>query len=125
MDRPANPLGFGPVIATGEVKTMAKLTRGGFLKKTSVGAVAFGALAALPGAAAAAGRPPMAAPPETDALTAAPFVVYVRNPAIGEMVVLAGAEEFTYTDRALAARLWQARGARNGASIHASTSKVR
>ncbi len=125
MDRPAKPLGFGAVTATGEVKTMAKLSRGGFLKKTSVGAVAFGALAALPGAAVAAVRPQMAAPSETDALTAAPFVVYVRNPAAGEMVVLAGAEEFTYTDRALAARLWQARGARNGASTHASTSKVR
>ncbi|MDQ2830794.1 MAG: hypothetical protein M3Y74_17325 [Chloroflexota bacterium] len=104
---------------------MAKLTRGGFLKKTSAGAVAFGALAALPGAAVAAARPPMTATPETDALTAAPFVVYVRNPAAGEIVMLAGAEEFTYTDRALAARLWQGRGARNGASTHASTSKAR
>ena len=104
---------------------MAKLTRGGFLKKTSVGAVAVGALAALPSVAAAATRPPMAATPETDALTAAPCGVDVRNPAAGEMVVLAGAEEFTYTDRALAARLWQARGARNGASTHASTSKGR
>jgi len=125
MDRPANPLGFRPVTAIGEVKTMAKLTRGGFLKKTSIGAVAVGALAALPGAAVAAVRPPMAAPPETDVLTAAPFVVYVRNPAAGEMVVLVGAEEFTYTDRALAARLWQGRGAQNGASTHASTPKAR
>ncbi len=104
---------------------MAKLTRGGFLKKTSAGAIAVGALAALPGAALAAARPKSAVSPETAALTAEPFVVYVRNPAAGEMVVLVGAEEFTYTDRALAARLWQARGAQNGASTHVSTSKVR
>jgi len=108
-----------------EVKTMANLTRHGFLKKTSAGAIAVGALAALPGAALAAARPKSAVSPETAALTAEPFVVYVRNPAAGEMVVLVGAEEFTYTDRALAARLWQARGAQNGASTHASTSKVR
>ncbi len=108
-----------------EVKTMANLTRHGFLRKTSAGAIAVGALAALPGAALAATRPKSAISPGTEALTAEPFVVYVRNPAAGEMVVLVGAEEFTYTDRALAARLWQARGARNGASTHTSASKVR
>jgi len=104
---------------------MSNVTRRGFLEKTSAGALAAAALAAVPAAALAAARPTQAAPPETAALTAAPFVVYVRNPAAGEMVVLVGAEEFTVTDRALAARLWQARGPQNGASPRTSTSKVR
>ncbi len=104
---------------------MAKLTRGGFLKKTSAGAMAVGALAALPGAALAADHTKNSVAQETETLTAEPFIVYVRNPAAGEMAVLVGAEEFTYTDRALAARLWQARGAQHGASTHVSTSKAR
>ena len=108
-----------------EVGTMSNVTRRGFLKKTSVGAVAVGALATLPGAARAADQAKSSATQGTETLTADPFVVYVRNPAAGEMVVLVGTEEFTYTDRALAARLWQARGARNGASPRASTSKAR
>ena len=104
---------------------MTALTRSGFLKKTAVGAVAVGALAALPGAALAADRTESPATQETETLTSDPFVVYVRNPAAGEMVVLVGTEEFTSIDRALVARLQQAGGARNGASTRVSTSKTR
>ena len=104
---------------------MTRLTRRGFLKKSSAGAVAIGALGAVPGAALAAGH---AHAPETvvdaaDMDTAESFVVYVRNPAAGEMAVLIGSHEITHTDRALAARLWQI--ARNGHGASAPHSDKR
>jgi hypothetical protein len=51
--------------------------------------------------------------------TAESFVVYVRNPAAGEMAVLVGNHEITHTDRALAARLWQiARNGHGASALH-------
>ena len=104
---------------------MTKLTRSGFLKKTSAGAVAIGAIAAVPGAAlaGATGRPA-----EASAATVAgdePFVVYVRNPAAGEMSLLVGTREIKHVDRELAARLWHARGEVQGESFRAAKSVVR
>ncbi len=104
---------------------MAILTRWGFLKKTSVGAVALGALGALPGAARAAGplKTPAAAAHEMAA--AEPFVVYVRDPAAGEIVLLVGTTEITHTDPDLVARLWRVHEGRHGASDHAVHAVVR
>ena len=103
---------------------MAKLTRRGFLKKTSAGAVALGALGAVPGAALAAeaAKTPATRGAET---AAEPFVVYVRNPAAGELVLLSGTQEFTHTDPDLVARLWRATEGRHGASNRTAHSVVR
>src|SRR5579864_4338981 len=98
---------------------MAKLTRKGFLKKTSAGAVAVGALSAVPGVAVAATRHETPVTRGLDAAATEPFVVYVRNPSAGEMVLLAGTHEVTHTDPDLVARLWQAHSARRGASGNA------
>lgn len=86
---------------------MAILTRWGFLKKTSAGAVAMAALGAVPGVALAAARPELAPTHATELAGAEPFAVYVRDPARGEIVVLAGTQEITHIDRELAARLWR------------------
>jgi len=91
---------------------MADVTRRGFIKKTSVGAVALGTMATVPGtgmgmtaAHAAAGHP------ATD-LTAAelrePLVAHVRNVASGEIAVMVGEREVIIQDRELAARLARA-----------------
>jgi len=81
---------------------MAEVTRRGFIKKTSVGAVALGTMTA---AHAAAGHP------ATD-LTAAelrePLVAHVRNVASGEIAVMVGEREVIIQDRELAARLARA-----------------
>lgn len=98
---------------------MAKLTRQGFLKKSSVGAIAIGALSAVPGAALAAGHAQAPETPAVDMDAAESFVVYVRNPAAGEMAVLVGNHEITHTDPALAARLWQiARNGHGASALH-------
>ncbi len=107
---------------------MAQLTRWGFLKKTSAGALALGALGARPGAARAAGRPTTLATPAhemAEMAAAAPFVVYVRDPAAGEMVLLVGSTEITHTDPDLAARLWRAQAGVHAASNHAVHAVVR
>lgn len=91
---------------------MARITRRGFLKKTSTGAVAIGALGALPGVALGSGlvqAPAAHAAETTETAADAPFVVYVRNPAAGEIAMLVGKEEIRYTDHDLVARLWRAR----------------
>ena len=104
---------------------MAKLTRRGFLKKTSAGALAIGALGAVPGAALAAEAAKTPAARGAETVAAEPFVVYVRNPAAGEMVLLAGTQEFTHTDPDLVARLWRATEGRHGASKRTAHSVVR
>lgn len=87
---------------------MAEVTRRGFIKKTSAGAAALGAMAAVPGltvAHAAAGV-------QGSGLTAAelrePLVAHVRNVATGEIAVLVGEREIIIQDRELAARLARA-----------------
>ena len=89
---------------------MAKVTRGGFLKKTAGGAVAIGALGALPGAVASAAVKPVrrtarARRPEAGEA----FVAYVRDPAAGEITLLIGTREVTRHDPELVERLWQMR----------------
>ena len=86
---------------------MAKLTRRGFIKKTSVGAATLGALVAVPGLAEvdatpeahAAGRP--AGPHE-------PLLAHVRNRASGEIALLVGTREVVIHDRELVMRLVKA-----------------
>ena len=87
---------------------MAKLTRRGFLKKTTVGAAAVGALIAVPGLAKV---PEASAAPAMDlspAELSGPLVAHVRNLSTGEIALMVGTREIVYHDRKLAARLVRA-----------------
>jgi hypothetical protein len=91
---------------------MAKLTRRGFLQKTSVGAAAVGALLTVPGLTKAKAAP---APTSADAvidLTAAQrsglLVAHVRNLQTGEIALMVGTREIVFHDRRFVARLVKA-----------------
>lgn len=100
---------------------MSHVTRRGFLKTSSAGAVAIGALGALPGLAAAQQQPDGAAQPVVPMGSMAPsvaattlsdpFAVFIRNPAAGELTLMVGDREVVYTDPALVQRLWDASNA--------------
>ena len=89
---------------------MAKLTRRGFFKQTSVGAATIGVLAAAPVLATAAGDAPGAAATEELSAAALPeaLVAHVRDLATGEIGLLVGEQEIIYRDPNLVARLLQA-----------------
>lgn len=103
---------------------MASLTRKRFLQKASTGAAAIGALAAVPGMATAATLKPTAANAHRAARVEAaqPFVVYVRDPRVDELVVMMGGEEIVVRDSELVSRLWHAG---HSASHRPARSKVR
>jgi phosphodiesterase/alkaline phosphatase D-like protein len=86
---------------------MSEHTRRNFLTTASIGAVAAGALAISPTAASAA---PAAASADTHPLDSGKahdgsFTVWVKNANTGQIAVLVGESEVTYTDRKLAKRL--------------------
>lgn len=86
---------------------MTKLTRRGFLGKTSAGAATIGALLALPGLAEAS-------PSRrtdfhlTQEELAGPVVVHVRDLATGELAILVGTREVLIHDREFVTRLGEA-----------------
>jgi len=88
---------------------MAKLTRRGFIGRTSAGAVALGALAApgLVAAAQAAGPVGTHTPAQAGELHE-PLMAHVRNVAIGEVVLLVGTREVVVHDHELVRRLVKA-----------------
>ena len=87
---------------------MAKLTRRGFIKKTSVGAATLGTLVAVPGLA----EVEAAAPPHAAGRPAAgqhePLLAHVRNRTTGEIALLVGTREVVIHDRELVMRLVKA-----------------
>ncbi len=98
---------------------MTKLTRKSLFKRTSAGALMVGALGVVPGATALAAGQSEASHSDAELAAlgmTAPFVVFVRNPKIGELVVIAGSQEIVVRDPALVARMWQAGP---GAAAHA------
>jgi Mg/Co/Ni transporter MgtE len=88
---------------------MKDLTRRRFLTHTSIGVVFAGALALVPGAAAAL-KLPVAAPKAGGraAIAGDPLVAHVRDFATGEIAFLVGSQRFIVRDRELAARLHSA-----------------
>lgn len=86
---------------------MAKVTRRGFIAKSSAGAAAVGALAVAPGLAAAHAAPkaPLAG---GSVLLNEALVAHVRDAASGEIAILVGDREVIVRDRELVARLVQA-----------------
>lgn len=85
---------------------MTKLSRRGFLGKTSAGAATLGALLALPGLAEAATEVPHHALTKEE--LAGPVVVQVRNLATGELALLVGTREIVFHDRAFVRHLREA-----------------
>jgi len=85
---------------------MNKLSRGSFLKTAGVAT----------GAAAISASPAIAAAMEPDAVEATPtgkiphepVMAIVRDAGLGEVTILSGTTEKTYTDRALVKRLLKA-----------------
>ena len=87
---------------------MAKLTRRGFFKQTSVGVVTIGVLAAAP--LAAEPEAPEAAATELSTAAATlsePLVAHVSNLATGEISLLVGTQEIVFRDPQIVLRLLQ------------------
>jgi hypothetical protein len=87
---------------------MSKLTRKGFLGKTSMGAAAIGAIVSVPG---------LAHVTEADAAPEfklrreeleSPLVAHVRNLKTGEIAVMVGTREIVYRDPQFVKRLLKA-----------------
>ena len=87
---------------------MAKLTRRGFIKKTSAGAATLGALVAVPGLAEVETAPEAHAAGRPAAGQHEPLIAHVRNRATGEIALLVGTREIVIRDRALVMRLVKA-----------------
>lgn len=88
---------------------MTKLTRRGFLGKTSAGAATIGALLALPGLAEASPSPSRRTDFHlTQEELAGPVVVHVRDLATGELAILVGTREVLIHDREFVTRLGEA-----------------
>jgi hypothetical protein len=87
---------------------MSKLTRKGFLGKTSLGAAAIGALVSVPGLAhvtEADAAPEFKLRPED---LEGPLVAHVRNFKTGEIAVMVGTREIVYRDPQFVKRLLKA-----------------
>jgi hypothetical protein len=83
---------------------MTKLTRRGFLAKTSIGAAALGALIAFPNwgkADHAEAAPELVSTKKLDGL----IVAHVRNVSKGEIALMIDTRAIVFRDRALVARL--------------------
>lgn len=90
---------------------MATLTRRGFIKQSSLGAAALGALVAAPGldiSSAGTAGAEVAATGLPAAEVTGPLVAHVRDIASGEISVLVDTREFIVRDPALVARLVRA-----------------
>jgi hypothetical protein len=91
---------------------MAKLTRRGFIKQTSVSVAAIGVLAAAP-LVAVSDAPDLVA---TDVVAeetsvaelAGPVIAHVRDLATGEISLMTGTQEIIYRDPELVMRLMRA-----------------
>lgn len=91
---------------------MPESNRRDFLRRASLGAVAVGAVAAVPtllvpGVAGAAAVAPAAAPAPEAVPTdlGAPVVAYLENATSGEFLLMVGEKEISFTDKGLAARI--------------------
>lgn len=83
--------------------------RRSFLVKTSAGAAGAVGVAAVGGfafTAAGADSEPALSADELEA--AGPILVEISDPATGKVVVLAGEEDYSFTDRALVAKVLRA-----------------
>ena len=90
---------------------MAKLTRRGLLKQTSIGVAGvatLGVLTAVPPLAAVAAPAEHTVMDQSTAAHSGTMVVHVRNFSTGEIGVMYGEKEVVFRDPALVTRLLQA-----------------
>jgi hypothetical protein len=86
---------------------MAKLTRRGFIKQTSVSVATIGVLAAAP-LVAIPDATDFAAEETSVAELSGPLVAHVRDLATGEISLMSGTQEIIYRDPELVMRLIRA-----------------
>ncbi len=79
-----------------------------FLRRAAIGAGAVGAVALVPALATDPGAVPETAATIDRPQSSGPVVVYVRDAARGEAVIIAGETESVVTDRALVSQLLRA-----------------
>jgi hypothetical protein len=85
------------------------ISRRAFLTRASAGAMTVGALSTIPGfVATSAQTGPIEEAPEVT--LAEPLVVYVHNPAAGEVAFMVGTQEVTRHDPELVAQLLKLMG---------------
>lgn len=91
---------------------MAKLTRRGLLKQTSIGVATIGVLAAgvtaVKQGEAKVASPATATSAASTAAASDPMVVYVRDATKGEIGILKGEREIVYRDSEVVTRLLKA-----------------
>lgn len=87
---------------------MSKLTRKGFLGKTSMGAAAIGALVSVPGLAHVTEADAAPAFKLSRDDLASPLVAHVRDLKTGEIAVMVGTREIVYRDPQFVRRLLKA-----------------
>jgi hypothetical protein len=87
---------------------MKDLTRRRFLTHSTVGVALAGALALVPGVAAALRLPNPTSKVGLGKKAGGPVIAHVRDLATGEIVFLVGTERFIIRDRELAVRLHSA-----------------
>ncbi len=88
---------------------MSKVTRRGFLTRTSVGAAAVGVMGTVPGLSMAASDTQEVDTSEVSPVTLSePMVAHVRDFATGEVSIMSGTREFIVRDSQLVARLLKA-----------------
>lgn len=84
---------------------MAKLTRRGFFRQTSINVATLGMLAAVPSLEAVAETPEVPTAELPAAGLAEPVVAHVSNLATGEVSVMVGTREIIYRDPEFVMRL--------------------
>ena len=87
---------------------MAKLTRRGFFRQTSVTAATVGALASVPGLTMFLDSPEDPATEISPGAIAGPLVAHIRDVTTGEISLLVGTRELVIRDSDIVARLLKA-----------------
>ena len=86
------------------------LARRAFLKRAAIGAGAVGAVALAPGLIRDSGVLPESVAAIEELRAGGPVMIYVRDAARGEAVIMANDTERVVTDRALVSHLLEAQG---------------
>ena len=86
------------------------LDRRTFLRRAAIGAGAVGAVALVPTLVRDSGAAPQSVAAIEELQAGGPVMIYVRDAARGEAVIVANESERVVTDRALVAQLLQAQG---------------
>jgi hypothetical protein len=89
-------------------RTMAKLTRRGFFRETTVSAATVGAMASIPGLTMFLDSPEDPVTEISPGAFVGPLVAHIRDAGTGEISLLVGTRELMFRDTDLVARLVKA-----------------